>query len=413
MRVGVDAVSVDRVAHLVERSPRFVERVFTALERRDCVGKPQRWASSWAAKEAVRKLCASSGEALPAFRDVEVVRDGIAGPRVRIRQVDSPIALSLTHDRGLAIAVAASTAEQPGDLDAPEAPPALVLPPRPDDAHKGTFGRVLVVAGSRGFTGAPQLAATGAARAGAGLVTLCIPEAIYPIVAAGCLEVMPTALPDAGSGVLNAGALDSLRERLRTADALVIGPGLGRSAETESALLAVLQPLPCPAVVDADALNIAAQARFDWRSCEQSVVITPHPAEMARLAGLETPVVQADRQAVAARYARENDVVVVLKGADSVIATPDGRLHVDTHRVVALASGGTGDVLAGVIGGFIAQGLSAFDAAVAGVVVHAEAGMLVQAQRGRAGALASDVLDMLPAAQERLRRVVERRARVH
>ena len=142
------------------------------------------------------------------------------------------------------------------------------------------------------------------------------------------------------------------------------------------------------------------------------MVITPHPAEMARLAGLETPVVQADRQAVAARYARENDVVVVLKGAGTVIATPDGRLHVDTHRVVALASGGTGDVLAGVIGGFIAQGLSAFDAAVAGVVVHAEAGMLVQAQRGRAGALASDVLDMLPAAQERLRRVAERRARV-
>src|SRR6266516_4913940 len=212
---------------------------------------------------------------------------------------------------------------------------------------------------------------------------------------------MPTALPDAGSGVLNAGALDSLRERLRTAEALVIGPGLGRSAETERALLAVLQPLPCPAVVDADALNIAALARFDWRSCEQPVVITPHPAEMARLAGLETPVVQADRQAVAARYARENDVVVVLKGAGTVIATPDGRLHVDTHRVVALASGGTGDVLAGVIGGFIAQGLSAFDAAVAGVVVHAEAGMLVQAQRGRAGALASDVLDMLPAAQER------------
>ncbi|TMB92732.1 MAG: 4'-phosphopantetheinyl transferase superfamily protein [Chloroflexi bacterium] len=241
MRVGVDAVSVDRVAHLVERSPRFVERVFTALERRDCVGKPQRWASSWAAKEAVRKLCASSGEALPAFRDVEVLRDGIAGPRVRIRQVDSPIALSLTHDRGLAIAVAASTAEQPGELDAPEAPPALVLPPRPDDAHKGTFGRVLVVAGSRGFTGAPQLAATGAARAGAGLVTLCIPEAIYPIAHSaagrrvwcaqrGCSRLTARTVAHSGCARHRSGAGTVGRDRERAAGraAAPAVPGRGR-----------------------------------------------------------------------------------------------------------------------------------------------------------------------------------------
>src|SRR5207245_9298692 len=127
------------------------------------------------------------------------------GPRVRIGKVDSPIALSLTHDRGLAIAVAASAGDQQAEIASAQQP-ALVLPPRPDDAHKGTFGRVLVVAGSRGFIGAPQLAAMGAARAGAGLVTLCIPEAIYPIVGAGCLGVMPAALPDTGLGVLASGA---------------------------------------------------------------------------------------------------------------------------------------------------------------------------------------------------------------
>jgi hydroxyethylthiazole kinase-like uncharacterized protein yjeF len=410
MQVGIDVVSIDRVADLVARSPRFVTRVFTAVEQRDCIGRPQRWASSWAAKEAVRKLCASSGAALPAFRDIEVVRDDAAGPRVRIGDVDAALALSLSHDRGLAIAVAASGDELSGSRQMAGSAVGVRLPPRPDDAHKGTFGRVLVVAGSRGYTGAPQLAALGAARAGAGLVTLCVPDAVYAIVAAGCLEVMPAPLPDGGAGVLAPGSLETLRERLRTADALVIGPGLGRATETEAALLDVLQPLPCPAVVDADALNIAAHRQLDWRRCAQPVVITPHPAEMARLAGLETAVVQADRKGLAARYAHDHGVVVVLKGAGTVIAAPDGRIHVDAHCVVALATGGTGDVLAGVIGSFIAQGLDTFDAAVAGVVVHAEAGMMVQARRGRAGALASDVVELLPAAQERLRKVIERHA---
>jgi NAD(P)H-hydrate epimerase len=240
------------------------------------------------------------------------------------------------------------------------------------------------------------------------LVTLCVPEAIYPIVAAGCLEVMPAPLPDSGSGVLRREGLATLRERLPTADVLVIGPGLGRAADTEDALLDVLRPLPCPAIVDADALSIAAHRRLDWRLCGQPVVITPHPAEMGRLAGLETAVVQADRQGLAARYAGENGVVVVLKGAGTVIAAPDGRVHVDAHHVVALATGGTGDVLAGLIGGLLAQGMDPFDAAVAGVTVHAEAGLIVQARLGRAGGLASDLLDVLPLAQERLRVALER-----
>src|SRR5438132_1720273 len=287
MRVGVDAVSIDRVAALVSRSQRFVERVFTPAERIACAGKPYRWASSWAAKEAVRKLYGASAMPMPGFREVEVVRDGRSAPGVRVRAMDAAIALSLTHDAGLAIAVAARE-ETSIDAEGFAQEPLIALPRRPDDAHKGTFGRVLVVAGARGYTGAPRLTAMGAARAGAGLVTLCVPDAVYPIVAAGCLEVMPAPLPDGGAGVLTEEALPSLGERLPTADVLVIGPGLGRAAETEAALIDVLRSLPCPAVVDADALNIVAHREFVWRACPQAVVITPHPAEMGRLAGLET-----------------------------------------------------------------------------------------------------------------------------
>jgi hydroxyethylthiazole kinase-like uncharacterized protein yjeF len=408
MRVGVDVVSIDRVTALVARSPRFVERVYTEREQRDCADKPMRWASSWAAKEAVRKLIASAGGALPAFHDIEIVRDATTGPSVRIAQQETGIALSLSHDNGMGVAVAATSAENLSAARAFSAPAGLILPARPDDAHKGTFGRVLVIAGARGYTGAPQLAAMGAARAGAGLVTLCVPDAIYAIVAAHCLEVMPAPLPDRGEGVLLAEAIETVTQQLAKADAAVVGPGLGRARGTAEAVMNVLQRLPCPAVVDADALNIAAANDVDWRIPGQPIVLTPHPAEMGRLMGVETAVVQASREQVAASYAKERGAIVVLKGAGTVVAAPDGRIHVDAHRVVALATGGTGDVLAGVIGGLLAQQMDAFDAAVAGVTIHAVAGLRVQAERGRAGALASDVLEALPAAQEEVRRAIER-----
>ncbi|MFZ0178750.1 MAG: NAD(P)H-hydrate dehydratase [Candidatus Dormiibacterota bacterium] len=405
MVVGVDVTVVDRIAAALARHPRFAQRIYTDSEQRYAAAKPERWASRWAAKEAVKKLYGSLGERMPAYKDIEVVRRRGGAPQVHVRGEPTDIALSLTHDGGLAIAVAVDRGLRHRALPAP--PDGLVLADRPEDGHKGTFGRVLVIAGSKAFTGAPRLAAMGAARGGAGLVEVCIPEAIHAIVAAGCLEVMPTPLLDAGTGTLHPDAVPTVRERLRGADALVVGPGLGRAPDTVRALLDILVGLPCPAVVDADALNIIAASGFDWRSSGQTNIVTPHPAEMGRLAGMATDAVQADRLGTADRYAREHGVVVVLKGAETVVAAPGFTTHVDRHRVVALATGGTGDVLAGVIGSMLAQGLGPRDAAVAGVTIHAQAGLMVQARRGRAGALASDVIDTLPAAQELLRAALE------
>ena len=409
MVVGVDVTVVDRIAAALRRHPRFAQKIYTEGEQRYSASKAERWASRWAAKEAVRKLCSSSGEAMPAYRDIEVVRRRGGPPRVHIRGEETPIALSLTHDGGLAIAVAVSRARRHRAL--PDIPASLHLADRPDDGHKGTFGRVLVVAGSSGFTGAPRLAALGAARGGAGLVEHCVPAAIHPIVAAGCLEIMPTPLPDAGTGTLHPDGLALVRERAAAADALVIGPGLGRSSDTTSALLELLQGLQVPAVVDADALNIAAASGFDWHACSAPVVLTPHPAEMARLAGVDTAAVQADRVGTAERFAQRYGVVVVLKGAETVVAATGMPTHIDRHRVVALATGGTGDVLAGLVGSMLAQGLAPGDAAVAGVTIHAQAGLMVQARRGRAGGLASDVVEALPAAQELLRQALEASSR--
>ena len=407
MLLGVDVASIARIESALQHHPRFAQRIFTEAERQYCGAKAERWASRWAAKEAVRKLYGTArAYPLPLMREIEVVH-GRGAPRVRVRGAQTTIALSLTHDAGVAVAVVA--AESLSD-PLPAAPPGLRLAPRPDDGHKGTFGRVVVVAGARGYTGAPQLAAMGAARGGAGLVTVCVADGIYPIVAAHLLAEMPTPLPDGGTGTLTLDGVDVVRDRLAGAAALVVGPGLGRAPATEEALLAILRSVPCPTVVDADGLNIAAARGLRWREVPQPVVLTPHPAEMGRLCGVDTAAVQRDRRRVAADYATQQGAVVVLKGAETIVTSPDGRVHVDTHRLVALASGGTGDVLAGLLGSMLAQGLAPFDAAVAAVTIHAHAGVMVEAARGRAGALASDIVEALPQAQERLRRALERDA---
>ncbi len=410
--VGVDVATVSRIAAVAERRAMFLRRIYTERERARCEGHPERLATRWAAKEAVKKLLGSLGEyPLPLYKEIEVVNRRGGAPTALVRGVDRGIALTLSHERDLAVAVAVLVAPMDAlslPLSAPLADD-VVLPPRPEEGHKGTFGTVVVVAGAYGFTGAAYLSSMGAARGGAGLIRVCVPQAIYPVLATKCVEVMAHPLPDGGRGSLGPESLEELRrEHLPRADAVVVGPGLGQAEATQDAVAALLESLPCPAVVDADGLNIAAARGFDWRRSGQGVVLTPHPAEMARLAGIDTAAVQRDRSGVAQRYAAQNGVVVVLKGAHTVVVAPDGRVHTDAHGgIVALASGGTGDVLAGVIGAFVAAGLDGFDAAVAGVTVHAEAGAAVQRERGRAGALASDVLDALPAAQERVRRAIE------
>jgi hydroxyethylthiazole kinase-like uncharacterized protein yjeF len=290
-----------------------------------------------------------------------------------------------------------------------EIPRDLALPARPEDAHKGTFGTVVVVGGAVGFSGAPLMSATAAARGGAGKVRVCVPEPIYAAVAAQTLEVMAHPLPAEDGGFARA-ALAPLREHhLADASAVVLGPGVGRAAGTEQFVLDLLGELPAPAVIDADGLNIASARRFDWRSCARPVVLTPHPAEMGRLCDLSTAEVQARRRELAIEFAATSGAVVVLKGSDTVVAGADGRLHISDIRVVTLATGGSGDVLSGLLAALLAQGLEPFDAAVAAVFIHAEAALAVQSRLGRAGALPRDLLDELPIAQERTRRALERR----
>ncbi|MBI3769035.1 MAG: NAD(P)H-hydrate dehydratase [Deltaproteobacteria bacterium] len=277
---------------------------------------------------------------------------------------------------------------------------AALLRGRDPESHKGSNGHVLLVAGGRGKTGAVVLASRAAARAGAGLVTAGIPAGEQQAVAARLLEEMTAPLPDDGEGGFAFPSSAAYTALLDGKSALVTGPGIGVSEARRALVAWLVTHAPLPMVVDADALNCLATAPPDgaWGAPGRPRIVTPHPGEMARLSGLTTGEVQADRIAAARRLAAARGVIVVLKGARTVVAEPDGRVAINCSGNAGLGSGGTGDVLAGVIGGLLAQGYPAADAARLGVFLHGYAADRVAARRGMIGLLASDVIEELPAA---------------
>lgn len=272
-----------------------------------------------------------------------------------------------------------------------------ILPRRSPAAHKGMSGRVAVVAGSRGLSGAAAMAAEGALRAGAGLITLAAPGSLQDVLAIKLTEVMTRPLDETPAGTVSQEAVPEIAALAAKSDVLAIGPGLGRDASTMAAVRAVIESAECPLVIDADALYALAGYTDMLADCAALPVLTPHPGEMARLTGLSTQAVNADRVGVARQAALDWGSIVVLKGARTVIAFPDGEVYINTTGNAGMATGGTGDVLTGIIASLIAQGLSSHDAAVAGVYIHGLAGDIAAAS-GMVGMAATDVIKALPAA---------------
>jgi len=275
------------------------------------------------------------------------------------------------------------------------------FPARPPDSHKGSYGRSLVVAGSVGFTGAAALAALGALRSGAGLVTLCVPEAVYPVVAGLVAEAMPRPVDDDG-GRISASAWGVIREAAARADAVAVGPGLGVSVGVQAVVEHLLRE-GRPLVVDADALNVLAGRADALAAASGPLVITPHPGELARLVGSSAADIQSDRLAAARAAASRCRCVVVLKGARTIVAQADGDAYIIPTGNPGMASGGMGDVLTGMIASLLGQGLAAPDAAWVAAYLHGLAADLIAEERGVVGILASEVAHRLPAAIARVR----------
>ena len=275
-----------------------------------------------------------------------------------------------------------------------------MLPQRPRSAHKGTFGRVLVCAGSLNYIGAAYLACEGAIRVGAGLVTLAVARSLQPILAAKLTEVTYAPLPESEPGFIDSQAYEVLHEWLSGYDVLLMGCGLSQHPSVmdfvRNSLLEMPPSLSPALVLDADALNALAQIQGWWQRLNQNAILTPHPGEMARLSGLTVDEIERERLMVAGDKAALWGKTVVLKGAHTVVASPSGEAKISPIANPGLASAGTGDVLAGTIAGLMSQGLTPFAAASCGVYLHGAAGESVGAELGDAGMVASDLLPELP-----------------
>jgi len=276
------------------------------------------------------------------------------------------------------------------------------FPKRSPDAHKGVFGHVLVIAGSSGYTGAAYLTAQAAALSGSGLVTLAVGKSIFPVMAAKLTEVMVRPFFETRDWSLSLLAEKELISFSDKTNVLAIGPGISRNKETQSLVRDIITKIEKPAVLDADGINACAGHLDVIKGAGSRLVLTPHEGEMAHLLGQDIKDISQNRKDVALRFAGEYNTVLVLKGHKTVVTGPTGDIYVNETGNVGMATGGSGDVLTGMIASFIGQGADPFTAAVLGVYFHGLAGDLALKDKGALSLLATDILNKLPEALKAL-----------
>lgn len=273
---------------------------------------------------------------------------------------------------------------------------------RPDDSNKGTLGSLLCICGSYGMAGAAIMAGKAALRCGIGLLKIAVPKSIYPVCATNILESVYYPLEETSNGVISSKNTDFLLEMCEKSSAVVIGCGLSVCDDTKNLVQSVITNCKKPLVIDADALNCICNKPEILKNLKAPAIITPHPGEMARLLHSTPKTVNSNRENTAINFAKKFDVVTVLKGAGTIIASPDGEVYINHTGNSGMATGGSGDVLSGIIGSLLAQGASPINAAAAGVFLHGTIGDLAAEKLGKISMLPTDMIDMIPTAYLKL-----------
>ena len=273
---------------------------------------------------------------------------------------------------------------------------------RPDDSNKGTLGSLLCICGSYGMAGAAIMAGKAALRCGIGLLKIAVPKSIYPVCATNILESVYYPLEETSNGVISSKNTDFLLEMCEKSSAVVIGCGLSVCDDTKNLVQSVITNCEKPLVIDADALNCICNKPEFLKNLKAPAIITPHPGEMARLLHSTPKTVNSNRENTAINFAKKFGVVTVLKGAGTIIASPDGEVYINHTGNSGLATGGSGDVLSGIIGSLLAQGASPINAAAAGVFLHGTIGDLAAEKLGKISMLPTDMIDMIPTAYLKL-----------
>ncbi len=273
---------------------------------------------------------------------------------------------------------------------------------RPDDSNKGTLGSLLCICGSYGMAGAAIMAGKAALRSGIGLLKIAVPKSIYPVCATNILESVYYPLEETSNGVISSKNTDFLLEMCEKSSAVVIGCGLSVCDDTKNLVQSVITNCEKPLVIDADALNCICNKPEILKNLKVPAIITPHPGEMARLLHSTPKTVNSSRENTAINFAKKFGVVTVLKGAGTIIASPDGEVYINHTGNSGMATGGSGDVLSGIIGSLLAQGASPINAAAAGVFLHGTIGDLAAEKLGKISMLPTDMIDMIPTAYLKL-----------
>ena len=273
---------------------------------------------------------------------------------------------------------------------------AACFSPREFQSHKGSYGHLLVIAGSAGKTGASALCANAAMRCGTGLVTLGVAKSLNKIIEPQVIEPMTHPLPEKEKGILSDNCFDEIQTLLKKKQALAIGPGLGTRKATEKLVNRLIEKSDVPVIIDADAINCIAKNPEILKKKKTSAILTPHPGEMANLCNLTISKIQADRIGIASQFAKDHDIILVLKGAQTVVSLPTGKSFICPTGNPGMASGGMGDVLTGMIAGFCAQGFSPEKASLAGVFIHGMCADILASDMGAFGFLATDMIQMIP-----------------
>lgn len=273
---------------------------------------------------------------------------------------------------------------------------------RPDDSNKGTLGSLLCICGSYGMAGAAIMAGKAALRCGIGLLKIAVPKSIYPVCATNILESVYYPLEETSNGVISSKNTDFLLEMCEKSSAVVIGCGLSVCDDTKNLVQSVITNCEKPLVIDADALNCICNKPEILKNLKAPAIITPHPGEMARLLHSTPKTVNSNRENTAINFAKKFGVVTVLKGAGTIITSPDGEVYINHTGNSGMATGGSGDVLSGIIGSLLAQGASPINAAAAGVFLHGTIGDLAAEKLGKISMLPTDMIDMIPTAYLKL-----------
>lgn len=407
MSIGVDIVKIERIRSLLEH-PGFLERFFTAREReylKERNNSPTRVAGMFAAKEAISKVL-GTGIGRLALSDMEILHNDAGEPTVSFSEsarklLESRglvgIELSISHENEYATAVAvggASRRRLPAGLRInPDL--ALSLVRRDRDGYKTQYGKVAVIGGSVGMAGSVCMAAQAALRTGAGMVYAVVPKSIADIVQIKLTEVIVRPIEDEGRGHFLAKNVQDVIKAVADCDAVAVGPGIGRTPGGPLFLREIVENTKCPLVLDADALYALAQDRDILKSCPGRAVITPHAMEMSRLTGYTTREIARDRARIASEFADKNHIMVVLKGAATVIC--DGPLYfLNNTGNPGMATAGSGDVLTGMMAALLGYGYRQLLAVRLAVYIHGLAGDLAKLEIGEDGMIATDLIKRIP-----------------